>query len=113
LPPRALFVFPRGGGGAPAGPYYSTDYGLTWQTLHNLNLTGVNGIFFDAASHRMLVTSAKTTSAFAVRLPDYHVSLWETGWELRFVRPIGDHLIGATMFDGMVLQPRMVASEVK
>jgi len=99
--------------GGTEGVYYSTDYGLTWQTLHNLNLTGVNGIFFDAASHRMLVTSAKTTSAFAVRLPDYHVSLWETGWELRFVRPIGDHLIGATMFDGMVLQPRMVASEVK
>jgi len=31
---------------------------------------------------------------------------------LRFVRPVGDHLIGATLFDGMVLQPRMVATEI-
>jgi len=99
--------------GGTEGVYYSTDYGLTWQTLHNLNLTGVNGIYFDAASHRVLVTSAKSTSAFAVHLPDYRVSLWETGWELRFVRPVGDHLIGATLFDGMVLQPRMVPSDVK
>ena len=36
------------------------------------------------------------------------------GLELRFVRPMGDHLVGATMFDGMVVQPRMVDSlEVK
>jgi len=60
----------------------------------------------------MLVTSANSKFAFGVHLPDYKVNFWDTGWNLRFVRPIGDHLIGATMFDGMVLQPRMVDSAV-
>ena len=91
---------------------YSTDYGLTWKTLRNLFLTEVNGLYSDAASHQMLVTSANSKFAFGVHLPDYKVNFWDTGWNLRFVRPIGDHLIGATMFDGMVLQPRMVDSEV-
>jgi hypothetical protein len=25
-------------------------------------------------------------------------------------RPVGDHLVGATLFDGVVVQPRMVAT---
>ena len=35
---------------------------------------------------------------------------WNTGWNLRLVRPVGDHLVGATLFDGIVVQPRMVDS---
>ena len=99
--------------GGAEGVYYSTDCGLTWKTLRNLFLTEVDGIFFDAANHRVLVTSSNSTITFAAHLPDYKVSFWETGWHLRFVRPVGDHLIGATLFDGMVLQPRMVAPAVQ
>ena len=90
---------------------YSTDYGLTWKTLRNLFLTEVNGIYFDAASHQMLVTSANSKFAFGVHLPDYKVNFWDTGWNLRFLRPVGSYLIGATMYDGIVVQPRMVKSE--
>jgi photosystem II stability/assembly factor-like uncharacterized protein len=97
--------------GGAEGVFYSTDYGMTWKTLRNLFTTAVDGIYFDAASHRVLVTTSLSTIVFAAHLPDYKVSFWETGWPLRFVRPIGDHLIGATLFDGMVLQPRMVAPQ--
>ena len=38
------------------------------------------------------------------------VNSWDTGWNLRFVRPVGDHLVAATLFDGIVVQPRMVDS---
>ena len=75
----------------------------------------VNSIFYDEASQRMLVTAnQRTTIAFAVHLPDYRVQYWNTGWNLRLVRPVGDHLVGATLFDGIVVQPRMVdSSEVE
>jgi photosystem II stability/assembly factor-like uncharacterized protein len=98
--------------GGTEGVYYSTDYGLTWKTLHNLYVTQVSGIYFDASSHQVLVTSASQKFAFGVHLPDMKVTAWDTNWNLRFVRPVGDHLIGGTMFDGMVLQPRMVATEI-
>jgi hypothetical protein len=29
---------------------------------------------------------------------------------VRFLRPVGDYLLGATLFDGIVVQPRMVDS---
>ena len=31
---------------------------------------------------------------------------------MRFVRVVGDHMIGATLYDGVVLQPRMVESPI-
>jgi photosystem II stability/assembly factor-like uncharacterized protein len=98
--------------GGPEGAFYSTDYGLTWKTLPNLYVTQVDGMYFDAAEHRVLVTAANTTFVFAAHIPDYKVSAWDTGWNLRFVRPVGDHLLGATFFDGVVLQPRMVDSSL-
>jgi hypothetical protein len=42
-----------------------------------------------------------------------HVSFADSGWNLRFARPMGDHLIAATLYDGIVVQPRMVATPLK
>ena len=62
-------------------------------------------------SQRMLITAnSQNTIAFAVHLPDRSVHYWNTGWNLRLVRPVGDHLVGATLFDGIVVQPRMIDS---
>jgi hypothetical protein len=63
----------------------------------------------------MLITaSSKNTTVFAVNLPDRTIQYWKTGWNLRMIRAVGDHLVGATLFDGIVVQPRMVdSSELK
>lgn len=96
--------------GGPEGVFYSTDRGSSWKTLRNLFVRRVDGIYYDSANNRVLVASAGGTVGFAATLPDYHVSYWDTGWPLRFLRPVGDHLIGATLFDGIVVEPKMVAS---
>ena len=96
--------------GGREGVWLSTDYGATWKTLHNLFLTEVDSIFFDAVQARVLVTASNSPVAFSVSLPEHKVTYWDTGWNLRFVRPVGDHLIGATFFDGVVVQPKMVDS---
>jgi photosystem II stability/assembly factor-like uncharacterized protein len=96
--------------GGREGVYLSNDNGASWKTLRNLFLTQVDSIYSDPAEHRVLVTSSGSTFAFAVSVPEYTVKYWDTGWKLRFARPVGDHLIGATLFDGMVVQPRMVDS---
>ena len=98
--------------GGREGVFYSTDYGLTWKTLRNLYMTKVSGIYFDAFGHRVLVTSDDNTYTFAAHLPDYQVTYWDSGWNLRFVRAVGDHLVGVTAFDGVVVQPVMVESKM-
>jgi len=97
--------------GGREGVYYSTDYGGTWKTVPNLFVTQVDSIYADDAGHRVLVTAANSTFVFSAGLPNYHVTFWDTGWPLRFVRPVGDHLVGASLYDGVVVQPKMVESK--
>ncbi len=97
--------------GGRDGIFVSQDRGATWQSLKNLSIRDVNSLFYDEPSQRMLITANnKNTIAFAVHLPDRTVQYWNSGWHLRLVRPVGDHLVGVTLFDGVVVQPRMVDS---
>jgi photosystem II stability/assembly factor-like uncharacterized protein len=93
------------------GVYYSADQGASWQMPLGAYGRNANSIFFDEAANRVLVTSGESTSmAFAVQLPAMQVTTWDTGWNLRFLRPVGDHLLAGTLYDGIVVQPRMVES---
>jgi photosystem II stability/assembly factor-like uncharacterized protein len=97
--------------GGREGVYLSEDKGATWQVVKNLFVRDVNSIFYDEKDQRVLITAnSSTTIAFSAHLPDKKVSYWNTGWNLRLLRPVGDHLVAATLFDGVVIQPDMVNS---
>jgi len=97
--------------GGREGIFSSPNDGATWETLKNVYIRDVNSIFYDAATERVLITAGgASTMAFAVHIPDRAVRFWDSGWNLRFVRAVGDHLVAATLFDGIVVQPQMVDS---
>jgi photosystem II stability/assembly factor-like uncharacterized protein len=97
--------------GGREGVFFSQDNGTTWQTLQNLYIKDVSSLFYDEPSQRMLITAnSKNSIAFVVHLPERSVRYWNSGWNLKLVRPVGDHLVGATLFDGIVVQPQMVDS---
>ena len=98
--------------GGREGVFYSEDQGATWHTMNNLYVHDVTSLFYDEPSQRILVTADnKNKFVYAVHLPDRKVQYWDSGWSLRLARPVGDHLVGATFFDGIVVQPQMVASK--
>jgi hypothetical protein len=97
--------------GGREGVFATTNKGASWETLKNVYIRDVNSIFYDAASARVVITAGgASTMANAVHLPERSVKFWDTGWNLRFARPVGDHMVAATLFDGIVVQPRMVDS---
>ena len=99
--------------GGREGLFVRRGSGQTWQNPPNLPVRDVNSLFFDRASHQIVVTANSTTTLiFAIHLPDFTAKSWDTGWHMRFVRVIGDHMIGASLYDGIVLQPRMVESPI-
>jgi photosystem II stability/assembly factor-like uncharacterized protein len=98
--------------GGREGIFLSSDKGASWKPLHDLLINQVDSIYFDPIANRVLLTTADSTVAFSVRLPDLKVSYWDTGWKLRFTRPVGDYILGATLYDGVVVQPKMVDSSV-
>ncbi len=97
--------------GGREGVWLSKDAGASWTTVKNLFIQDASNIFFDRATKRIYIAAGRSTHlAYMVQLPDLEVHFWDTGWNLKFIRPMGDHLLGATLFDGMVVQPRMVDS---
>ncbi len=97
--------------GGREGVWISPDGGASWTTVKGLFVQDASDIFFDRAAKRIYLAANKSTHlTYMVQLPELTVRFWDTGWYLRFVRPMGDHLVGATLFDGMVVQPRMVDS---
>lgn len=96
--------------GGREGVFYSADKGASWRQIHDLEIPQVDGMYFDSVGRRMLFTTSRSTMIFAVGVPDHKISYWDTGWKLRLARPMGDHLLGATLYDGMVVQPKMVDS---
>ncbi|SEC53905.1 WD40/YVTN/BNR-like repeat-containing protein [Terriglobus roseus] len=98
--------------GGREGIWVSDNNGTSWHSQPNLFVPNVSGIYYDHASSRVLVTSHEpNTLVFSVHTPDLKVSYSDAGWSLRTVRPVGDHLVGVTPFDGVVLEPRMVVSQ--
>ena len=98
--------------GGREGLFHSKDMGATWAQITDLQLNDVDSVYFDAGAQRMLVTTAQSSFVFSVHLPDNRVKYWNSGWKLRFARPVGDHIVAATLFDGIVVQPQMVDSAV-
>ena len=97
--------------GGPQGCFVSSDAGNTWATVKNLYVQLVNNLFYDESTHRMTVTLGGANSMiFTVQLPQKTVTYADSGWNLRFARPLGDHLVAVTFFDGLVAQPRMIPS---
>jgi photosystem II stability/assembly factor-like uncharacterized protein len=98
--------------GGREGIWVSENDGAAWHSQPNLFVPNVSGIYYDRSSSRVLVTSREpNTLVFSVHTPDMKVSYSDAGWSLRTVRPVGDHLVGVTPFDGVVLEPRMVVSQ--
>jgi photosystem II stability/assembly factor-like uncharacterized protein len=109
----ALAVDGRGGVWVAGreGVFVSRDAGASWTMLDDMYVRNINSLYYDEADDRMLVTSnGPATEVFEVAAASLKVNTWETGWNMRFVRPVGDHMVGATLFDGIVVQPRMVDS---
>ena len=100
--------------GGQEGVFVSSNAGETWTTPKNLYTPSVNSIFFDQSLNRILVTSQGPNDlVFSVQLPERTVTFTNTGWGMRFVRPVGDHLIAVTPYDGIVIQPKMIPSPVQ
>ena len=99
--------------GGREGLYVRRGGTKDWQSPPNLPVRDVNSLEYDRGSQQVIATAnATTTLIFAIHVPDFTAKAWDTGWHMRFVRVLGDHMIGATLYDGMVLQPRMVESPI-
>ena len=105
---HALATSPNGtlwvGGGS--GVFFSDDRGHTWNAMSSLPVADINNIDYDATMKRVIITSGNSTLVFAVNPEQKNWKWWDAGWNVRMVHSMEGHLVGASLYDGVVIQPR-------
>jgi hypothetical protein len=89
------------------GAYRSGDGGATWEHIvSGIPTKDISSVSFDSTRKRLLATSDSTGVIFESRDGG---RTWQrgpdSGFPLRRVSVIGGRFVGATPFDGVILQP--------
>ena len=92
--------------GGREGVFYSKDGGATWDPIKNLPLGEIGGLDYDPALKRVLVSSRTSTTIFGVDASGSPWKYWQAGWRVHQVLQQGNRLVAASLFDGVVLEPR-------
>ncbi len=91
--------------GGSEGLFYSEDAGQSWKAIANLPLGEISGLTWDADLKRILVTSRTSTVIFGVDGTDTKWKWWDAGWKVHQVYSKNGRLVGASFFDGVIVEP--------
>jgi len=91
--------------GGREGAFYSDDHGHSWQAT-NLPITNISNIDYDAVLKRVVVTSGSSTMVFAIDPSEKTWKWWDAGLNVRMVHSMGGRLVGASFYDGVVVEPQ-------
>jgi len=104
---RALTTSPNGTLwiGGREGAFTSDDRGRTW-SLIPLPVGDINNIDYDTTLKRVVITSGNSTLVFAINPGDKTWKWWDAGWNVRMVHSMAGRLVGASFYDGVVVEPK-------
>ncbi|MGB7137486.1 MAG: transcriptional regulator [Acidobacteriaceae bacterium] len=92
--------------GGREGVFYSEDEGQTWKALQRLPVVAINGLAWDPALKRVIVTSGEGTLMYGIDPRDRSWKWWNTGWTVRSAASLEGRLVAATLYSGVVVQPQ-------
>jgi photosystem II stability/assembly factor-like uncharacterized protein len=105
---QAVTTAPKGSlwVGGREGLFYSEDQGQSWQQLSTLPMAEISGLSYDREMSRVIVTSWRSTMVFAIDESSKTWKWWDAGWAIRSVRSQGGRLVAASLYDGVIVQPK-------
>lgn len=92
--------------GAREGVYYTTDLGKTWMWAHRLPVADIDELAIDPANNHVLVSSRAGDAVYVIDPKTLGFTYHAAGSRLALVRAAGGHLIAATVYDGLAIEPR-------
>ena len=93
--------------GAREGVYYTRDLGKTWLWIHRLPFRDVSDLSYDERSKRILVSSRSSDMVYAIDPRTLAWDWWQTGYHIALIRAAGDHLVAASLDDGVLVGPKI------
>jgi len=89
--------------GGPEGIYWSKDDGYSWFAPQRVPIVEINYIGYSPELQRVLVTSQLSTLILAIDDKTQTWKGWDIGWTLRNAYFDNGRMIGASMFDGVIV----------
>jgi hypothetical protein len=93
--------------GAREGVYFTRDLGKTWLWIHRLPLNDIDDLSVDPVSKRILVSSNLSDQIYAIDPKTMTWVWWQTGFQIALIRAAGDHLVAASLDDGVLIGPKL------
>ncbi len=97
--------------GAREGVYFTRDMGHTWLWIGRLPFRDVDDMSYNPVTRRILVSSQRSDQIFAIDPKTMTWKWWETGYRVAQIRAAGDHLVAASLNDGVVMEPNANQAE--
>ncbi|HEY2858737.1 MAG TPA: transcriptional regulator [Terracidiphilus sp.] len=97
--------------GSREGVYFTRDKGKTWMWVHRLPLVDVSDLYYDPPSDKVLVSSRGSDFIYAIDAKTLDWKWYQTGFHLHLVRAAGDHLLAASVDDGVLVEPKISAAQ--
>jgi photosystem II stability/assembly factor-like uncharacterized protein len=96
---------------AREGVYYSYDLGKTWLWFERLPFRDVDDLSYDPSLKRMLASSETSDQVYAIDAKSMTWSWWKAGYQITLIRAAGDHLVAASLNDGVLTGPETNETE--
>lgn len=97
--------------GAREGVYFTRDKGKTWLWIERLAFRDVDDLDYDAALGRVVVSSRNSDEIYSIDPKTMTWKWWKTGYPIALIRVAGDHMVAASMEDGVLVEPHLAAVE--
>jgi photosystem II stability/assembly factor-like uncharacterized protein len=92
--------------GAREGVYFTHDLGKTWLWIERLPFREADDLSYDSASGRILACSRSSEQIYAIDPKSLSWKWFHTGYNVALVRAAGGRIIAASVFDGVIVEPR-------
>lgn len=98
--------------GAREGVYFTSDLGKTWRWIERLPFRDVDDLVYDARTHRVIVSSRTSDQIYAIDPKTMTWKWWQTGFRIGLIRPAGDRMVAASLYDGVLVEPQAPGVQV-
>jgi len=94
--------------GAREGVYYTSDLGKSWMWIQRFPLRDVDDLSYDPRMKKLLVSSRTSGLVYAIDPKTMKWDWWQSGYQIGLIRAAGDHLVAASLDDGVLVAPLSV-----